>query len=106
MGENIAPNVEIHEVKLATRDNQILHAGYGLISEDNVVLQSNENAIRFLFNSFNHSERSKFRYRLIGLEEEWSDWTNELSKEYNNLSHGSYSFVVQTADMYGNHICI
>jgi DNA-binding CsgD family transcriptional regulator len=88
-------------VKLATRDNQILHAGYGVISEDNVVLQSNENAIRFLFNSFNHSERSKFRYRLIGLEEEWSDWTNELSKEYNNLSHGSYSFDVQTADMYG-----
>ena len=101
IGGNIAPNVEIHEVKLATRDNQILHAGYGVISEDNVVLQSNENAIRFLFNSFNHSERSKFRYRLIGLEEEWSDWTNELSKEYNNLSHGSYSFDVQTADMYG-----
>lgn len=101
-GINIAPNVEIHEVRLATADNHILHAGYGEISDDQVELQSRENAIRFLFNSSNHNERSKFRYRLLGLEDEWSEWTNEISKEYNNLSHGSYRFDVQTADVYGS----
>ena len=98
---NITPNVEIHEVRLAKADNHILHSGYGTIVDEKVDLLSNENAIRFLYNSSNHNERSKFRHRLEGLESEWSEWTKEISKEYNNLSHGSYVFEVQTADMYG-----
>lgn len=100
-GINIPPNVEIHEVKMAKADNHIIHSGYGTIPEKSVELESNENAIRFLFSSSNHDVSSKFRYRLNGLENEWSEWTNEISKEYNNLSHGLYSFEVQTADMYG-----
>ncbi len=100
-GVNIAPTAQIHEVRLAKADNHILHSGYGTIPTEDVELLSHENAIRFLFNSSNHNTRSKFRYRLKGLDDEWSDWTSEISKEYNNLSHGSYVFEVQTSDMYG-----
>lgn len=100
-GKSQPPSIEIHEVKLAVSDNQILHSGYGVLAEERVVLQTDENAIRFLFNSANHNERSKFRYRLEGLEDQWSDWTKEISKEYNNLSHGTYTFEVETLDMYG-----
>lgn len=100
-GINIIPSVEIHEVRLAKADNHKLYSGYGTLADEEVDLLSDENAIRFLFNSSNHNVKSKFRYRLEGLDEEWSEWTSEISKEYNNLSHGSYVFEVQTADMYG-----
>ncbi len=94
------PRVEIHEVRLAKLDNHVIQYGYGVDSQDEIQLKSNENAIRFLFNSTDHNIRSNYRFRLIGLDEDWSDWTDKISKEYNNLSHGSYVFEVQTMDMY------
>lgn len=94
------PRVEIHEVRLAKSDNHVLKYGYGEELEDEAQLKSHENAIRFLFNSTDHNIRSQYRFRLLGLDEEWSEWNNKISKEYNNLSHGSYLFEVQTRDMY------
>ena len=98
----LTPEAQLIEVRLATADSRLLSASYGIDNTNNLVLQSEENAIRFLFNCKNHGTKSTFRYRLIGLEDEWSDWDNAISKEYNNLSHSEYSFQVQTADLYGN----
>lgn len=98
--QKIIPKVEIHEVRLAKLGNHVIRYGYGIKNGNEIELNANENAIRFLFNSTDHNIRSKYRFRLLGLDEDWSDWTSKISKEYNNLSHGSYSFEVQTMDMY------
>lgn len=42
-----------------------------------------------------------YRYKLEGFQNEWSDWTTKTEKEYNNLPHGDYRFVVEARNAYG-----
>ncbi|MEL6721039.1 MAG: triple tyrosine motif-containing protein, partial [Bacteroidota bacterium] len=42
-----------------------------------------------------------FRYKLKGLEDHFSEWTNSNIKEYSNLKAGDYEFVVQTRNHLG-----
>jgi ligand-binding sensor domain-containing protein/DNA-binding CsgD family transcriptional regulator len=44
---------------------------------------------------FSEQQRAQYRYRLKGFEERWSGWSEKASKEYTNLSHGKYEFLVQ-----------
>ncbi len=47
------------------------------------------------------SDSKRYRYRLIGYEDEWSDWTEDAVKEYMNLDPGEYRFEVYGRDGYG-----
>ena len=38
----------------------------------------------------------RYRYRLLGFEEAWSDWSERGERQYTNLEEGDYRFVVQT----------
>jgi len=51
---------------------------------------------------FGDLEELHYQYRLIGLDESWSDWTQKTEKEYTNLDPGTYTFEVRTRNMYGN----
>lgn len=64
-----------------------------------VQLSSDQNTFRFLFGSitFGHWSAAYYQYRLIGLEDEWSDWTQLTTKEYTNLPAGSYRFEVRSS---------
>ena len=37
-------------------------------------------------------EDLEFSYYLDGFDEDWSDWTTDIRKEYTNLAGGEYSF--------------
>lgn len=43
----------------------------------------------------------KYRFRLEGFENEWSNWMAKTEKEYTNLAPGRYSFNVQARNAYG-----
>ncbi len=45
---------------------------------------------------------TKYRYKLDGFDEKWSDWTKRTHKEYTNLNSGEYTFNVEARDIYGN----
>jgi signal transduction histidine kinase/CheY-like chemotaxis protein/ligand-binding sensor domain-containing protein len=57
-------------------------------------------ALRFEYGatSFVGTAPLQFRYRLVGLDEEWSPWSDEAAKEYTNLPPGAYTFEVQAED--------
>lgn len=47
------------------------------------------------------SDRSEFRYRLIGFSDEWSNWTTEHTKDYTGLSAGDFEFQLQGRNVFG-----
>jgi ligand-binding sensor domain-containing protein/signal transduction histidine kinase len=55
--------------------------------------------LKFEFTAFNFSapENLRFRYRLDGLDNNWSD-ADRRSAEYSRLAHGNYVFRVQAAE--------
>lgn len=98
---NEIPVVNIQEVALIGGNQRSLYAGYGNSNGLDYKLNDEENAIRFLYSTTNHTGQALYRYRLIGLEKKWSEWTAANAKEYNNLSHGEYTFEVVTQDRQG-----
>ncbi len=43
----------------------------------------------------------RYRFKLDGFENDWSDWVAKTEKEYTNLSPGKYNFKVQARNAYG-----
>ncbi len=60
------------------------------------------NSFRFEFTipRFDAPAANKFEYRLVGLSDSWSSWTNEIYKDFNSLLEGRYRFEVRGHDVY------
>jgi serine phosphatase RsbU (regulator of sigma subunit) len=60
------------------------------------------NNITFYFSSpYFPTEELKYRYKLEGFEEEWSNWDFKTYKEYTNLNEGTYIFKIEAQNIYG-----
>ncbi|MCC5945306.1 MAG: SpoIIE family protein phosphatase [Bernardetiaceae bacterium] len=61
------------------------------------------NSIRFSYAavSLTQEDKNTYRYRLVGFEDEWSDWSSAFQKEYSFLTEGSYRFEVRARNLYG-----
>ena len=59
--------------------------------------------LQFVVESFKFKDinNQKFRYHLIGFDEDFGAWTNSNFKEYSNLKVGTYAFQVQTFNARG-----
>ncbi|MEQ8241375.1 MAG: response regulator [Cyclobacteriaceae bacterium] len=79
----------------STQTDSILYGGFGSIPHT-TQLSYTDNSIRIGFAASAHENIKKnlFKWRLIGLEENWSSWSAEYSKDYTSLPHGSYTFEV------------
>ncbi|MDX2109060.1 MAG: response regulator [Verrucomicrobiota bacterium] len=51
--------------------------------------------------SFYDAERNRFRYRMEGIEPEWSEWTRDTYKTYSRLPEGRYTFTVEGRNVLG-----
>ena len=64
-----------------------------------IELRYNQNAITFEFSSVNYTnEANLYRWKLEGLDKEWSPMTSEHAANYTNLKPGNYKFRVQWAN--------
>lgn len=61
-----------------------------------LVLPAELNSLTFQFSQAWYSTPVRFRYRLVGFQDNWSDWTTMSQKEFTNLSPGRYSLLLQT----------
>ncbi len=61
----------------------------------------NSVSFRFTTPAFENPHKLSFSYRLIGLEEKWSEWESLNFKEYTNLREGSYFFEVKAMNAFG-----
>jgi signal transduction histidine kinase/CheY-like chemotaxis protein/ligand-binding sensor domain-containing protein len=51
--------------------------------------------------AFDQPPEDRYRFRLKGLDHEWSDWTRQTHAEYMNLPGGRYTFEVEARDLNG-----
>ncbi len=60
------------------------------------------NDFRFTFSAtyFHQIDQLQYRYKLIGFNDNWSEWTSKTEKEYTNLDNEDYTFVVQARNAY------
>ncbi len=65
-------------------------------------LDYSQNALKFEYGApyFTQNDKIKFRYYLEGNDEDWSAWTKDRGKEYNNLGPGKYKFHVKSINVF------
>ncbi len=87
-------------------DHEPIHGGYGSFSGTKVNVPPEENHFRFAWSltSFEGHDRILYRTRLVGLEEQWTDWSARAQREFVSLPPGSYDFEVEATDARGR-IC-
>jgi len=82
----------ISTISLPGQHDSILYAGHGHLNDFH--LDTKENSMLFQF--VNNGNSQFYTYMLEGLQDEWSDWSSSNTKEYSNLSHGNYKFLVRS----------
>lgn len=103
----------IDAVRLTQLNNKVIFHGYYNQNESITFNQSSENVysfdpeisdIKFHFSSniLDETSFNSYSYYLEGYDEDWSDWSTNLEKEYTQLDHGNYTFHVKTRDSNNN----
>jgi len=92
----VAPKVIITDVQIdfATFDWQ------HYVSKKTLTLPYNKNHLTFKFiaTSFVNPKKVKYRYKLVGLNENWSPPTSKTEQDYPVLPPGEYTFLVKAAN--------
>lgn len=72
-------------------------SSYIPVLSENYRLKAKENNIKFSYSvpEFDRLTLSSYQYRLEGMYDEWSDWTNEAEIAFENLPSGDYTFQVR-----------
>ncbi len=105
-------NVLIRKVSISNNRDSILFGGYyetgllekGLAFKKNEGISNNWKTIHFDFAStlYGYQLNLEYSYRLVGFDDNWSEWINRTEKEYTNLQPGSYTFEVKVRNNLGN----
>lgn len=63
------------------------------------------NSIVFEFSAahYEHIPSIRYRYKLEGFDQNWSQWTAQTKKEYTNLDNGYYTFKVMARNVFGTN---
>ncbi len=89
----------ISSAHLAVNHDSLIYAGFG--EAEMIELDANENAINFNCSSMDKEKFGHyFMYRLVGFDDNWSEWTKSTTKQYTNLPHGNYSFQAKVVNIH------
>lgn len=93
--------VLIRKVTNITEGDSIFY--WGNPTTENFDFNYKMNDFRFAFSAPYYEKIGylKYRFKLEGFEEEWSQWLTKTEKEYTNLHAGKYKFKVQAKNAYG-----
>lgn len=77
--------------------------GNGTEKAKKYTLPYSSNHVQFSFSSptYENLDNVEFSYQLEGFDEQWSSWSRVFTKEYTNLSEGTYSMKVKVRNSYG-----
>jgi ligand-binding sensor domain-containing protein/serine phosphatase RsbU (regulator of sigma subunit) len=101
------PQINITHVKLFFKDVDWQKEGYKVLPwsniPDNLKLKHSQNHITIEFSGilFSDKEEILYRYKLEGLDKDWSPAIKKTDALYTSLSPGSYIFKVIAANRYG-----
>ncbi|MCK9255726.1 MAG: HD domain-containing protein [Bacteroidales bacterium] len=96
------PNILIR--KITVHGDSLIYLPFTDINSGKYVFKYSDKTIRFDFTALNYNSfgQTKYQLKLIGFDNEWSDWSNETFKEYTSLLEGNYEFQLRAKDEYGN----
>lgn len=88
---------------IVDQDSLVFHGAAEVSSLKTITLSFNKSNLLFKFSaaSYTKPEATLYQYYLEGNDDNWSQWTSELSKGYTNLSSGDYIFRVRAKNVYG-----
>lgn len=86
--------------KVLVRNDSLINGGSNIQKD---ILKYEDNELRFTYAaaSYDAPEKTEYRVKLSGFEDDWSRWTSETFKDYTNIPEGDYSFYVQAKNVYG-----
>ncbi len=94
--------VLISSVTLPGAGDSLLFGGFLPTAEKPVLPHShNSLSIAFAGNAFGAARQIKYSFRLKGLEDEWSAWSEKTERDFLNLPGGEYIFEVKAKNEYG-----
>lgn len=66
------------------------------------ILPYKNNSVRFYFGASTYEDISQISYSVFleGFDDRWTDWDDDIKKDYTNLSEGSYIFKVKARNIY------
>lgn len=104
-------NCLIRKVYSSNRDTALFNGNYtndslkAIFSEqqDNPIFPFSFNSLKFDFSATSYfDERSNmYSFFLEGFDRKWSNWSSITTKEYTNLSPGTYTFKVKAKNIFG-----
>ena len=86
-----------------TFQKDTLLLGNGQKNTTKYTLPYSSNHVQFSFSSptYENLDNVEFSYKLEGFDEKWSPWSRMFTKEYTNLSEGTYEMKVKVRNSYG-----
>ncbi|HUF10716.1 MAG TPA: triple tyrosine motif-containing protein, partial [Rhodothermales bacterium] len=88
--------------RVSSRTGRTVFGGEGAV---NANIPYVENSLRFEYAgpTYENPAANEYQSFLEGFDEAWSDWTDEVRRDYTNLSPGNYTFHVRARNVY-DHI--
>ncbi len=103
-------NIRLVEIIANNTDSIIFHGNHTgageLITPDDIEKYEFpfvNNALRFTYSVpyFRHIDKIQYQIRLIGFQDEWSEWSRNTVKEFTNLKAGKYVFQARAKNVFG-----
>ena len=66
-------------------------------------IKYDDNYLQFEYSAqwYLQPRRTQYSYRMVGLYDWWSDWSNDSKSNFTNLREGKYTFQVKAKNLYG-----
>ncbi|WP_422106016.1 triple tyrosine motif-containing protein [Winogradskyella sp.] len=96
--------IDLNKLQQGSKTVKIDYISYSALHDESIQLDLNEtvdlenkdNSILFKYSitDYNKFSATKYKYRLVGFYDNWSDWTSDPEAYFENLPHGDYTFEV------------
>jgi len=99
-GQSSIFSAYMEEVRVISGTDSLCYGGFRQKGGPTASFRPQDNAFRFIFSASSYSPFTtvEYQYKLKGLDEEWSVWTANNSREYTNLHPGTYQFQLRARD--------
>jgi serine phosphatase RsbU (regulator of sigma subunit) len=88
--------------------NDSLFFGNHLFTDEELIIPYYRNAISFTVASTGNENRTQalYSWRLVGDDDNWSEWTNTKTFDFRNLHEGAYTFEVKSINVFGEESAV
>lgn len=99
--DNTGKSVNLNIRKVVYNDSVSL-GFYSLNNEVEIPYDRNKISFEYASITMHNDKPANYSWRLLGDDENWSDWTSRVKIDFKNLHEGEYTFEVKARDIFGN----